>query len=116
MRLLRRGEQALLGGDVLARALQQLAGCGFALADERRDLIVGEIEDVVEQQHGALGGCQALQDDEERHRDLLERLEAAHPSFVEIDRLGQRSPRLSSWRVFAESSSLRQSRVTTVTR
>jgi hypothetical protein len=89
VRILRGGEQALLGGNVLARTPQELAAGGFTLADERRDLVVGKIEDVVEQQHRPLGGCQALQHDEECHRYLIERLQAAYSSFVEVDGLGQ---------------------------
>jgi hypothetical protein len=87
--LLRRGEKAFLGRHVLARALQELAAGGFAFADERRDLVVGEIEDVVQQQHRALGGRETLQHDEERHRHLIERLQTTQTPFVEIDGLGQ---------------------------
>src|SRR5262249_1676071 len=89
VRLLRRGEQAFLGSNVLARALEELAAGGFTPADERRNLVVGEIEDVVQQQHGAFGRCQALQHDEERHRYLIERPQTTPASFVEIYGLRQ---------------------------
>ncbi len=53
------------------------------------DLLMIEIEDVVEQEHGALRGREALEHDQEGHGDLVEALDAREPALVEIDGLGQ---------------------------
>ena len=76
-------------GHVLSCALEELSAGGLALADQRRDLVVVEIEDLAKQQDGPLGGRQPLEHDQERHRDLIEHLHAADASFVEVDGLRQ---------------------------
>ena len=82
-------ERAPFGGDVVARALEDLPTCAVALAEEGGDLEVVHVEDVVQEEDGALGGGEPLQEHEERHRDLVERLEACETAVVEIDRLGE---------------------------
>ena len=53
--------------DVVAGAGEDLTAVRFGLAGDLGDLGVVVAEDLVEQEHGAFGGRQALQQDEEGH-------------------------------------------------
>src|SRR5712691_3190979 len=77
------------GRDLVTRALEELPARGRAARDERRDLLVAEVEHVVEQKRGALGGSEPLQHHENGHGELLPLLQTGHASFIEVDRLGQ---------------------------
>ena len=77
---------------MLARALEELSARGLTLADQRRNLVVVEVEDVPQQQHRPLRRREALEHDQKRHRDPIDHLHAADASFVEIDRLRQAIP------------------------
>jgi hypothetical protein len=57
--------------DVTARPHRQLAAVVLALADDRRDLVVAVVEDVVEQEDGPLDRRQALEHQQERHRERI---------------------------------------------
>jgi len=59
------------------------------LVNQRGDLLVIELENIAQQKHRALGGSEALEHHQERHRNLIEQLHAADTSFLEIDRLGE---------------------------
>jgi hypothetical protein len=50
---------------------------------------VAHVEDVVKEKDGALGGREPLEQHQERHRDLVDHLDAADPAFVQIDGLRQ---------------------------
>src|SRR5215510_3874868 len=67
VRFRRGGEQALLLRHVLSRSLEELPAGRLAFTDQRRDLVVFEIEYVAEQQYRALGRRQALEHNQERH-------------------------------------------------
>ena len=71
------------------RSLEQLAAGGVALAEQGRDVRVGHVEDVVQEQDRAFGGREALQDHQECHRDLVEHLHPPDAGLVQIDRLRQ---------------------------
>ena len=48
-----------------------------------------EVEHLVQEQHGALGGGEPREHDEERHRDVLDLLEAREAARREVHELGQ---------------------------
>ena len=83
------GDQPPARRHLLACALQQLAAGGRAACDETRDLHVRKIEHIVQEQGGALGGREPLQDHEDGHGELLDGFQARHSRFRERDRLGQ---------------------------
>jgi hypothetical protein len=85
----RRDQRPPLHGHVVASAPQQLPAGRLALLDQRRDLAMAEVEDVVEEEHGPLGGREPLKHDQEGHRDLVEPLDAANAPITEADGLGQ---------------------------
>src|SRR5215470_7032972 len=88
--LLAGGLQSLpLGGEVSARSAEELPACRLALLEQRADLQVAHLEDLVQQEHGALGGSQTLEQDEEGHRDLVERLHCIAAHQTEVHRLRQ---------------------------
>ena len=57
--------------DVAAGATGELANILLALADDRRDLRIAIVEDVVKQEHGSLFGRQALQQHQHRQRQRV---------------------------------------------
>src|SRR4029077_11380607 len=67
----RRHEESLLGSDMLARPFEELSTRRLVPVDQRPYLGVIEVEDIVKQEHRALGRTKALQQDEEGHRYLL---------------------------------------------
>src|SRR5262249_46240050 len=89
VRFWRRGKQALLFRYVLSRPLQELSTGRLALADQRSNFVVVEIEHIAKQQDCALGGRQTLEHDHESHRDLVEHLYPSDAPILEIDRFGQ---------------------------
>ncbi len=88
--LFRRGfEHAPPVAHAAAGTLQQLATRRRALADQPCHFLVLQIEDVVQQEHGALRGREPLQHDTKRHRDAFDSFDRAQPAGIEIDGLGQ---------------------------
>src|SRR5260221_550764 len=69
-------EQPSSGSEALLGTTEKLPARGVALPEQRRDLGVLDLEDIVQQQDGALGRREPLQHDEKRHRDSIERLAA----------------------------------------
>src|SRR5258708_2148442 len=57
--------------------------------EQRGNLRVTHVEDVVQQQDRALGGRAALEEDQECHRDLVEHLDAPDASVVQVHWLRQ---------------------------
>src|SRR5579872_1003603 len=84
-----RRQRAPLGRDVLPRAAHELPAGGLGLVEQRRDLGVVVLEDLPQEEHGALRRSQFLEHDEERHRDAVDRLDRREPLLPQIDRLGE---------------------------
>ena len=78
-------------GDMAPGATRELAHVGLALADDRRDVPVGIVKGVVQQEGCALLGAQALEQQQHRHRDRVGglRLTRRIVAGVGDDRLGQ---------------------------
>jgi hypothetical protein len=87
MRFLWSGEQSLFSRHIFSGALKQLSASRFVLADQFRDLRVFEVENIAKEQNSAFGWREPLKHYQERHRDLIEHLQAAEAAFVEINRL-----------------------------
>jgi hypothetical protein len=87
--LARRLHGPLLGGHVRASPTEHLAARPDGLSEHSRDLGVAHVEDLVQQEDGALRRCQPLQKQEKRHRDLVHELHRSPSSPVEVDRLRQ---------------------------
>jgi len=57
--------------DVSAGAHGELAAVVLALADDRRDLVVAVVEDLVQEKDGALDGREPREQEQERHRERI---------------------------------------------
>src|SRR5258708_4546376 len=82
-------ENPAFGRHMLPRTLEKLAASGVALAEQRGNLRVTHIEDVVQEEDRALGGGEALEEDQECHRDLVEHLEAPDAGVLQVHWLRQ---------------------------
>jgi len=62
-----RVEPGLVLDHVPPRPPGKLTAVVLALADDAGDLVVAVVEDVVQQEHGALGGTEPFEQQQERH-------------------------------------------------
>ena len=69
--------------------MHDLTARGLAALDHRCDLPVADVEDVVQQEGGALLGCQPLQEGQEGHGQVVRQLEVAVRRGRADERLGQ---------------------------
>jgi hypothetical protein len=95
---------------VLAGAVRDLAHRGRRLVDRGGDVVVGEVEDLAQDEHRALGGRERLEHGQHRDRDALGELDVLGDVGAGEQRLGQpladvvlsaarqRPQRLSAWR------------------
>src|SRR5690606_39408601 len=67
--------------DARTRTHRQLAASGLGLPDDARDLRIVVVEDVPQEEHGALLGRQRLEHDQESHPDRFPEL-GATPDLV----------------------------------
>ena len=75
---------------VAPRPRRELAGVGLAGADDRRDLVVGVVEHLAQQERGPLLGREALEHDEEGQRQRVGELGLRGGLILACDqRLGQ---------------------------
>src|ERR1039457_4718579 len=89
--LARRLEAGSTLRDVAPGPTGELAHIVLALADDRRDLRIPIVEDVVKQQYGSLFGRQALEQYQHRHRHGVGQFSMPGRIIVAVgdDRLGQ---------------------------
>ena len=89
LRRLRDIEPLAIAAHALARAVDDLPACRFAPLDHRRDLAVADVEDVVQQESGALLGRKPFEQREEGHRKIIGQVEVAIRRRRRDDRLRQ---------------------------
>ncbi len=85
----RRSEDSPCRRHVPPGAPQKLSAGGLTLPEQRRDLPVIEIENVVEEEGGALRMRQPLKRDDERHRNLVQDVDLPDSAFFQVQRFRQ---------------------------